>query len=97
MVTDALELRSTLDANFKDNHYVANNLDDRSEQSAVTIFNARVALASTDDTWQVALTGKNLTDQITKNYMTNLSLSGGGMTAQVGRPRTIGIEASYRF
>jgi iron complex outermembrane recepter protein len=97
MITDALELRSTLDANFKDNHYVANNLDDRSEQSAVTIFNARVALASTDDTWQVALTGKNLTDQTTLNYMTNLSLSGGGMTGQVGRPRTIGIEGSYRF
>ncbi len=97
MITDALELRSTLDVNFKDNHYVANNLDDRSEQSAVTIFNARIALASVEDTWQVALTGKNLTDQTTLNYMTNLSLSGGGMTGQVGRPRTIGIEGSYRF
>ncbi len=97
MISDGLELRSTLDANFKDNHYVANNLDDRSEQSAVTIFNARVALASTDDTWQVALTGKNLTDQTSLNYMTNLSLSGGGMNGQAGRPRTIGVEGIYRF
>lgn len=96
-ISDTLELRSTLDANFKDNHYVANNLDARSEQAGVTIFNARLALASTDDSWQVALTAKNLTDQTTLNYVTNLSQSRGGVNGQVGRPRTIGLEASYRF
>ncbi|MGH1372713.1 MAG: TonB-dependent receptor [Cellvibrionaceae bacterium] len=96
-IGDTLELHSTLDANFKDNHYVANNLDARSEQAGVTIFNARLALASTDDSWQVALTAKNLTDQTTLNYVTNLSQSRGGVNAQVGRPRTVGLEASYRF
>jgi len=96
-LNDSLELRSTLDANFKDNHYVANNLDPRSEQAATTIVNGRLTVASVDDTWQVALTAKNLTNRLTMNYATNLAQSGGGMTAQVGRPRTLAIEGSYSF
>jgi outer membrane receptor protein involved in Fe transport len=96
-ISNNLELRSTLDTNFKDNHYVANTLDARSEQPGTIMVNARLALASNDDRWQVALTGKNLTDREVINYATNLSQSRGGLTAQIGRPRTIGIEGIYRF
>jgi outer membrane receptor protein involved in Fe transport len=96
-LSDSLELSSTLDLNFKDNHYVANNLDARSEQPATTLINARVALSSLEDDWQVALVGKNLSDQKVNNYSTNLIQSQGGLSASIGRPRTVGIEASYRF
>jgi iron complex outermembrane recepter protein len=109
-VGDSMELRSTLDANFKDNHYTSNDLDARGEQSASTIYNMRFALASTDDTWQVALIGKNLTDKRIMNYNVSLTqgavagtdadgngIADGGRTAQVNRPRTIAIEGTYRF
>ncbi len=109
-IGDTMELRSTLDANFKDNHYTSNDLDARGEQSAATIYNMRLALASSDDTWQVALVGKNLTDKRIMNYNVSLTqgaaagtdadgngIADGGRNAQVNRPRTIAIEGSYRF
>jgi iron complex outermembrane recepter protein len=109
-IGDAFELRTTLDANFKDNHYTANDLDDRSEQSGATIYNMRVALASADDKWHVAVIGKNLTDKVVTNYNVSLSqgitgsadndgngLADGGRTAQINRPRTVAIEGLYRF
>jgi len=109
-IGDTMELRSTLDANFKDNHYTSNDLDDRGEQSAATLFNMRLALASNDDTWQVALVGKNLTDERQMNYNVSMTLAGaagtdadgngkadGGRNSQVNRPRTFAIEGSYRF
>lgn len=37
-LNDNLEFRSTLDANFKDNRFVADTLDRRHEQPATTIF-----------------------------------------------------------
>lgn len=101
-LTDNLQLRTTLDANFMDNHYVAGSLDRRHEQSAATTFNARIALATFDDTWQVALTGKNLTNQRIMTYGSDVALSNagplpGGLHAEIRRPRTFAVEASYAF
>ncbi len=96
-LSGSLELRSAIDANFKDNHYTSGNLDSRQEQHALTLFNARVALASTDDSWQVAITGKNLTDQEVMTYGANVLQSGTGLASTVMRPRTIAVEGSYRF
>lgn len=96
-LSDALELRSTLDANFKDNHYTSGNLDTRLEQAAVTTFNGRVALAATDDTWQVALTGKNLTDKEVVTYGAPIPQAGTGVAAELLRPRTITVEGIYKF
>jgi len=96
-VGDNFELRSTLDANFKDNHYVSGDLDPRSEQAAVTIFNGRIALASVEDTWQLALTGKNLTNQDVFSYGGPIAQSRGGLFVNMMRPRTLAMEGLYRF
>ena len=102
-VGDNLELRTTLDANFKDNHYVAGNLDERLEQSAATTWNLRMGLASVDDIWQVAFVGKNLTDEKIMSYGANISLSksastpAGGVSTELMRPRTFALEGSYAF
>lgn len=96
-VGETLELRATLDANFKDNHYTSGNQDPRQEQGAVTKFNARVALGRIDSRWQLALVGKNLTDEITRAYGSKVALSGNGITTVSERPRTIAIEASFAY
>ncbi|BFM14538.1 TonB-dependent receptor [Maricurvus nonylphenolicus] len=96
-VGDGLELRSTLDANFKDNHYTSADLDPRTELPGMTLINGRIALAASDDSWQVALIGKNLTD---REYYTSagaLSQSQGGTYVNMARPRTITLEGQYRF
>ncbi|BFM17933.1 TonB-dependent receptor [Maricurvus nonylphenolicus] len=97
MLTDAMELRSALDVNFKDNHYVSNDLDPRSEQHAVTVFNGRIALAAADDSWQLALVGKNLSDQKIFSFAGPISQSDGGIFVNMMRPRTFAIEGNYRF
>ncbi|GAB3113343.1 TonB-dependent receptor [Aestuariicella hydrocarbonica] len=101
-LTDNLQLRTTLDANFMDNHYVAGSLDRRQEQAAATTFNARIALSPFDEKWQVALSGKNLTDQRIMTNGSDVTLSNlgplpGGVQAEIKRPRTLAIEASYSF
>jgi len=94
---DNLELRTTVDANFKDNHYTSGNLDERQQQRAATVWNMRMGLASTDDVWQVAFVGKNLSDQRIMNYGTKISLSGSGISTELMRPRTFALEGSYSF
>jgi len=96
-LSDTLEINSTLDLNFRDNHYVANNLDARSEQPGTTTVNAKLSLSSMEEDWQLGISVKNLTDREVINYATDLILSDNGLTAQLGRTRTITAEAIYRF
>jgi len=97
MLSDALELKSALDMNFKDNHYTSANLDSRQEQSAYTLVNARVALTPANANWEVALMGNNLTDREVKLLGANIANSDGGYANMLNRPRTIAVEGSYSF
>jgi iron complex outermembrane recepter protein len=97
MLSDALELKSALDMNFKDNHYTSVDLDSRQEQGAYTLVNARVALTPANANWEVALVGNNLTDREVKLFGANIANSNGGYTNMLNRPRTIAIEGSYSF
>jgi iron complex outermembrane receptor protein len=66
-------------------------------QGSFGLFNARVALAGESQSWEVALFGKNLTDE---HYITG---GVGGLAAigfnevQYARPREWGVALTYRF
>jgi len=93
-----LELRSSVDLAFMDNHYVAADLNPTLEQSAYTKIDARIALSHADDSWELALVGKNLTDKRTVNYGADVSFFGGGAYGVMTEPpRTISLQGRYSF
>ena len=61
--------------------------------------NARLALEA--EQWTVALVGKNLTDEDVASFISDTPLSGTlnapAYTGYMERPRTIAIQAIYRF
>ena len=68
------------------------------EQDAYSIINARVSWLSRNGDWEVALWGKNLTDE----YYTTLISGGGATTSGVAidyaaEPRTFGINVIYDY
>lgn len=107
---DSLEFRATVDLQYTDDYIWTPQLDPRTEQDSFTKVNARIALASMDDTWEVALVGNNLTDEDVLVYGGNAVLAGAltrsataprgtGMAyyAFVERPRSYALQATYRF
>ncbi len=95
-LTDELELRSTVDAQYLDSQNVDPNLDPRNQIDAYTTVNARLALSA--DQWSVALVGKNLTDEEIVTYAGKVPLAPAGTEyGFVKRPRTVAIEGKYRF
>ena len=98
-LTDAIDLRATVDANYKDDHYVNVTLDSNIEQEAYTKINARLALEA--ETWTLALVGKNLTDEDINTFASDTPLSGTlkapSYTGYMERPRTVAVQATYRF
>ncbi|MBD2857699.1 TonB-dependent receptor [Spongiibacter sp. KMU-158] len=101
-ITKSLMLRANLDAVFTDEYYTSQNLDDRVKQDAYIQYNGRLAVSSLDGDWELALLGKNLTDELIIIYSadapTGKTITGAtAHHAFINAPRTFALQASYRW
>jgi iron complex outermembrane receptor protein len=102
--TNGLQLLGTLDFIYSDEYLTSPSLDSRMVQDAYTKINARLALSGNDNAWELALIGKNLTDESIVTYANGLPVSGmitgntsSGYYAFYERPRSIAIQGTYRW
>jgi outer membrane receptor protein involved in Fe transport len=98
-LTQGIDFHATVDLNYKDDHFVDTTLNSDIEQEAYTKVNARLALEA--EQWTLALVGKNLTDEDVTSFIADTPLSGTlnapAYTGYMERPRTVAIQATYRF
>ncbi|MEJ2604937.1 MAG: TonB-dependent receptor [Gammaproteobacteria bacterium] len=94
----SLELHSTLNVNYSDGYFNASDLDPEiAYQDSWTKFDLRFALRPMSDTWEIALLGKNLTDEKTSGNSNDQPLVPGNGFAQLDRLRSVSVQASLRF
>jgi outer membrane receptor protein involved in Fe transport len=101
-VTENLLFRGTVDTQFTTEYNPSQNLDPRIEQDAYAIWNIRLAVASADEKWEVAVLGRNLTDEEVVSYAndTPLAFSQTGAPTWYGfveRSRSVAVQGRYRF
>ena len=80
--------------------YTEADLDPFVRQDSFAKLDASIAMTSPDDTWQFSLIGKNLTDETTFHFANDIPLSnilGNNYQTYVDPPRTIALQARYRF
>jgi len=82
------------DATFKDDELLDADLDPLDFQAAHWMFNARIGLSDSDGLWALTVSGKNLTDKMTKMFGGDVPLFYGTHWATANAPRT--ISASLR-
>ncbi|MDJ0928129.1 MAG: TonB-dependent receptor [Gammaproteobacteria bacterium] len=94
--------RGNFDLLFTDAYEPSQNLDSRVEQDAYAKINARVALGDPDGRWEIAVLGRNLTDESIVTYAndTPLAFSQFGSPSWYGfmdRPRSFALQGVFRF
>ena len=98
-LTSNIDFRGNLDMLYSDEQYVDVTLNDDIIQDSVTRVNARLALET--ESWSLALVGKNLTDKDIASFATDTPLAGlfgtPSYTTYMERPRTVAVQAMYRF
>ena len=93
-----LEVRSNADVNYTDESYSALDLDPSTLHDSAVRVNARIALTTVDDTWSIALVGKNLTDEESRVWNNDVPISNSNSYFGIPeRPRSLAIQARYRF
>jgi len=101
LLGDNLELKAGVDLNYSDDYQVANDQDAVLAQDSYYKINARIQLASYDETWSIAVLGKNLSDEKTTTWGNDVPLGAQGFDGtyfqHIDAPRSYEIQARYRF
>jgi len=103
-LSNGWKITNTLDLIFNDGYLTTPSLDKRFVQSSYTKVNARIALSGVDDMWELALVGKNLTDESIITYANGLPVAsvltrgaGSGFYAFYEPARSVAIQGSIKF
>jgi iron complex outermembrane recepter protein len=99
-----MKLVSTLDVIYSSDYLTTPSLDPKFKQDAYTKINARIALSGNDDMWELALIGKNLTDESIVTYANGLPVASvltsgtsSGYYAFYEKPVTVALQGTIKF
>ncbi len=100
-VGGSLLFRGNLNLVYSDSYYTQLGIDPFTQQDSYAKLNARVALAADDDRWEIALLGRNLTDEDVSVNSFNSPLASLGFPLTyvkfITQPRFFAVQATYRF
>lgn len=93
---------AVLDLLFSDDYLLSPNLDPRLTQESFVRLNARLSVRLPDHRWEIALVGKNLTDEAILNFGNDVPLAGPsfgapGFFAFVEQPRSVALQLSWLY
>mgnify|MGYP006263907225 CR=1 FL=1 len=95
-------LKPTLDVIYNSGYFASASQDPLAAQDEFIQFNGRIGLVSFEDTWTVAITGQNLTNEKIITYANDTPIGSRfqgarGFAGFVRPPRTIGVNVRYNF
>ena len=90
-----LQLKATVDVNFKSEMYLDYDLDERIKQAGYGKVNARLALSN--ENWEVAIFGRNLGDKTTHSFTIDTPLLSGATTGWVDEGKVYGAELRWIY
>jgi len=97
-VGENLKASARVSADYTDLVYYQSDMNPLNAQKAFTKVNARIGIKNDAHNWEVALVGRNLSNQVTFSQAFNVPLIGSNSHgAMIAPPRTVSLELSKRF
>ena len=97
-VSGNLELRLRLSMFITDDYVSDSKQDPSTNIPGYEKYDARIAIGSLDQKWEVALIGRNLTDELVSSWRADVPGAGSNAYfALMDRTRQIALQARYRF
>ncbi|MCB1695247.1 MAG: TonB-dependent receptor [Halioglobus sp.] len=90
-------LDSRLGINYRSEQYVSNGLAESSLVDGYTTVDATFMITGADENWDVSLIARNLTDEREATFISNPPLFSSAEYSFIIPPRTLALQAQYRF
>jgi iron complex outermembrane receptor protein len=95
-ITDSLSVALQADAKYSDEIYRESTNNPWLQTDSYTVVNGRVALLSSDGTWEIAAWGRNITDEEYEQERFASDIIG-MIVGLPGNPRQYGVTLNYNF
>lgn len=96
-IGDNLYLSTNLDVNWSQEFFMDADLDPGTLQDSYALVNLRFGLSDADDSWEVFIYGRNLTDEDVYGAALDTPLVTGAMTGYLLDPMVYGIGGKFSF
>ncbi len=101
-ISDKLVVRATFDVGYTDDYFRTPTLDPQQVQKGYETINLRLSLGDADQRWEIAVLGKNLTDNAIVGYSIDTPLAGQifgapGVWGFAKPPRTVALYGTVAF
>lgn len=93
-VTPAINFIGGLTVSYTDDYYTDGTLDEAGKQDSYNMVSARLGIEASDGRWSLTAIGRNLTDEAVLDVTQPLF---GYYLGYIGAPRTMTLQASYRY
>ncbi len=93
-LTDNLRFKASTSFYYSDEYFVQPTQADYATQDSFNKWDVRVALAASDERWEVGLTGRNLGDEMTINHAYNIA---GNQFRSLSIGTSVTLEGIVRF
>ncbi|MFT7218802.1 MAG: iron complex outermembrane receptor protein [Candidatus Azotimanducaceae bacterium] len=93
-LTDTMLIKASASIYHSDDYFVQPTQAAYSQQDSFTKYDARVAVSANDERWEVALTGRNLSDEMVIQHAYNIA---GSQFQNLGIGRSYYLEGVVRF
>jgi outer membrane receptor protein involved in Fe transport len=99
--SNGMGLDATLDVLYTDDYLLTPTLDPRFVQDSHVRLNGRLALTLAGGEWEIALVGKNLSDEVIVNFGNYVPLAGPtfgalGFFAFIEQPRSLAMQVTWK-
>lgn len=91
-IGDNLRLVGNITGSYRSGIYLDDNLNPASYQGSFVKIDARLGIGAFDGGWEVALVGRNLTNELTSSYALGTPFAAGMESFSIDPPRVIGIQ-----
>ena len=91
------ELEASVDVNFSSDYFLEFDLDPNLRQEAFAKLDARLGVNVAEGRAGLAVFGRNLTDEITTQFGNDVPLFPGAFRSTTDQPRSIGLQATFRY
>lgn len=94
---DAVQLRAMASVFYTDKFNTNFDADPFTVQAGYEKYDARFGFAAEDGSWDIALSGRNLSNELTSHWIANAPSAGQAKFAQTDRPREITLQFRVGF
>lgn len=95
-LSDGLDFVASGAMTFRSSYFTEESYDPAAVQDAYQKYDLRAGVRSSDERWELAVVGKNLTNELTASHAFNTPITG-GISKFIQTPRTIAVQARLKI